>query len=108
MSDTERVREHLWWSSVPVPIATIAKCLGLSRRQVEAAVQELRLAGEPIIADGDGLRMAWTAAELARYRANFEDRLRTMVRTRRALRDTERRMRRSEAGATQTSLWGAA
>ncbi len=63
----------------------------LSRREVEAAILALRLAGEPICSDGTGVWLG-TPDELAACIERLRARARTQLVTCRALRRTLRRM----------------
>ena len=63
----------------------------LSRREVEAAILALRLAGEPICSDGTGVWLG-TPDELAACIERLRARARTQLITCRTLRRTLRRM----------------
>lgn len=84
------------------PLSDIAESLGVSRRAVEKAIQEARLAGEPI---ASGRRGVWLAddLELAATIASLERRLATQYLTLRKLRQRERAMR--AARYMQTTLF---
>lgn len=67
--------------------------LHVSRREVEAAVEALRLSGEPIVGGNDGLHLTTDPDELAAYVEARRRRLATIYRGNRALRSTVRRLR---------------
>jgi biotin operon repressor len=87
----------------PVTIADLARNLGRSRRDIEAAVEELRLAGEPIVGGSDGLRLTSDPDELAAYLEARRRRMASQYRGSRALRRTLRAMRER----ADLTLWGA-
>lgn len=70
----------------PTTLADIAWRVGISRRAAEEAVQELRLAGHPIVAGTAGLSIARTADELRAWLDSNDGRIRAMLRTRAAMR----------------------
>ena len=80
----------------PATIAELAGWTSLPRRDVEAAIQELRLAGVPICSDATGVRIARDADELARSNAALRRRAMTQLLTLRAQRRAERRLRDAE------------
>jgi biotin operon repressor len=77
----------------PRTLDAIANSLGLSRREVEKAVQELRAAGEPIITDGRGVHLTDDPDELERCLVALQRRTLSQYATVRSLRMTARRMR---------------
>lgn len=85
----------------PVTIRDLATFCAVSRRDVEAAVEELRLAGEPIVADNDGLRLTNDYLELEAYIEARRRRIASIYMGNRALRTTARRMRERE----ELTLW---
>jgi hypothetical protein len=92
MSDEQ---ERVLWAipyGTPRTIAAVAHMAGLSRRDTEAAVEALRLAGEPIIGGSGGLRLTADPAELAAYVDARRRRLASIYRGCRSLRRTTRRM----------------
>lgn len=108
MSDADRVLRLL--SNASVKQADIAFVLRLSIRQVQSALQQLRLEGKPILSDGDGIRLAQTADEARACAEALRRRLISQYRTYRALRATARRMhlaenRPPEIEAPEGSLW---
>lgn len=84
-------------------IDELATHLDVSRREIEKAVQELRLAGNPIWSGPAGVRMAATADELRESNERLHGRLREQYRTLRASQLTERRMR--AAPVVELTLW---
>jgi len=81
----------------PLPIAEIAALCSLSRRDVEAEVEELRLAGEPIVGDGRGLRYVEDPSELEKYVQARRRRMLSEWKGTVSLKRTLRRMREREA-----------
>lgn len=77
---------------------------GVSRREVEQAVQQLRLADNPIATGQRGVRLAHTADELAESYRSLHHRLREQYRTLRAQRRAEAALRTREAG--DLTFWG--
>jgi biotin operon repressor len=97
-------------NNASVPQADLAFVLGLSIRQVQSALQSLRLEGKPVLSDGDGIRLAQTADEARACADALRRRLRSQYRTYRALRNTARAMhlaenRPPEVEAPEGSLW---
>jgi len=70
--------------------------LNVPRRLVEEAVENLRLAGHPVIGDAHGLHLARDSQELAAYIEARRRRLVTVYAGTRALRPTLARMRAEE------------
>jgi biotin operon repressor len=103
MTDAERVLRLL--NNASVPQADLAFVLGLSIRQVQSALQSLRLEGKPILSDGDGIRLAETADEARACADALRRRLVSQYRTYRALRNTARAMRVREDAAARATLW---
>ncbi len=66
--------------------------LRVPRREIEGAVEELRLRGEPIVGGPEGLRLTEDPAELGKYVEARRRRLVTIYAGTRALRRTLRRM----------------
>jgi len=73
-----------------------------SIRRVQAACQEARLAGWPIVSDGDGMRLEDDPAAVAMCALALRRRAITQLLTSRALRRTGARMREP------MTLWGRA
>jgi hypothetical protein len=86
-------------------IAALATNHGWPRRTVEACLQELRLAGEPIVTDAYGVHLARSADEVAECVAALRRRAVHQMLTARALRRTARRMREAELRVEPQSLW---
>jgi biotin operon repressor len=73
-------------------IDDLRRALRVTRRDIEAAVESLRLAGQPIIAGNDGLRLTEDPAELAAYVEARRRRLVSIYKGNRSLRQTVRRL----------------
>lgn len=84
-------------------IAGLCADLGMSRRDVEAAIEAARLAGEPVIGSGEGVRYTTDPREV---RAYAEDRRRRLVSIAKGTRQLLRTARRLE-GSVQETLWAA-
>lgn len=82
-------------------IAELAGRCGTPRREIEAAVERLRLAGEPIVAGPDGIRYTTDVGEIRAYAKGRRSRLASIARGTRELLKTARRL-----DTTQPSLWG--
>jgi len=81
----------------PLTIREIARLTRFSRRDVESAVQALRLSGEPIIDEGvRGLRFTDDPAELEAYIESRLDRAKTILRANRPLEETAQRLRQRD------------
>ena len=104
MSDADRVLRML--HNATVVQADMAFALGIPIRKVQEAIQELRLAGHPIISDGDGIRLARNAEEAAACAASLRRRAIHQFLTARALRRTARRMAVAEDNLARLTLWG--
>lgn len=104
MTTAERVLYLLVadWQWHTIRDLTIAA--GTSRREVEEAIQQLRLEGNPIATGQHGVRMAHTADELAESNRSLHHRLKAQYQTLRAQRRAEARLRQRES--TQATLWG--
>ena len=85
-------------------IADLARWCIVPRRLIEEAVENLRLAGHPIIGDAHGLHLAKDADELAAYIEARRRRLVTVYAGTRALRGALRRMRAAEEHVEQTTI----
>jgi hypothetical protein len=91
----------------------LARRAGIPVRAVQAELQAMRLAGEPICTGDAGVWLAETADELARSNARLAHRIREQQVTLAALNDTEGDMRDRETRArlartdqgTQAGLW---
>lgn len=104
MSTPERVLYLLTIYGEPFTIRDIALRLSVSRREIEEAIQMLRLAGNPISSGQHGVRMARTAAELAESNRSLHHRLRAQYQTLRAQRRAEARLRVRETGELTLGL----
>lgn len=82
--------------------------LRVPRREIEGAVEELRLRGEPIVGGSEGLRLTEDPAELARYVEARRRRLVTIYAGTRALRRTLRHMEEARDAERGLTLWEAA
>jgi len=76
-----------------VTIGELQESLGVSRRIVERAIEELRSQGRPICSDASGIWIAQTADEVRACADRLNRRLVTQYRTVRAMRRTAQRMR---------------
>ena len=90
--------------------ADIASACELSIRDVQAILRDLRIAGVPVLSDGDGIRLAQTADEARACAEALRRRLVSQYLTYRALRSTARRMylverKPPEFEAPEGSLW---
>jgi thiamine pyrophosphate-dependent acetolactate synthase large subunit-like protein len=104
--DAEQVLSMLAHASITQPDMVFV--LGLTIRQVQAACEELRRAGQPVLSSGDGIKLAQTAEEALACAAALRRRAITQFLTARALRRTGLRMADQEATAQRMTLWGAA
>lgn len=99
--EAEAVIRELGDHALAVTIAEIADETGLPRRKVEEAIEELRLAGEPIVACGrGGVALTADPAELEAYLGQRRHRAASIHRGTLALRTTLRRIQ-----APQGTLW---
>jgi hypothetical protein len=76
-----------------------------SVRRVQAACQEARLAGWPIVSSGTGVRLETIPAAVAACADALRARALTQFVTARALRYTARRMREEEDARAAATLW---
>ena len=74
-------------------IGDLAVVLRVPRRDVEAAVEGLRLGGAPVIAGGEGVKLTDSATELEAYIQGRRYRTAAIHKGTMKLRDTARRMR---------------
>ena len=91
----------------PITLTDLSWALGIGRREVEHAVQELRLSGRPVVSGGSGVRLARDATEALACAARLRTRALTQMATARALRDAGRRLEAQEAAQGRLTLWGA-
>lgn len=85
-------------------IGHLAASLNVPRRDVEAAIESLRLRGEPVIGGNDGVKYTLDLTELEAYISGRRLRTAAIHRGTMALRSRLRRMRHG----AQTSLWDTA
>lgn len=85
-------------------LSGLASELGLCRRDVEAAIEALRLRGEPVIGGNEGVKLTQDPLELDGYVSQRRYRTAAIHRGTMALRSTLRRMRFGD----QETLWPAA
>lgn len=100
MTTEERVLaalSHRRWQT----IGDLSVVLSVPRRDIEAAVEGLRLHGAPVIAGGDGVKLTDSVTELDAYIAGRRMRTAAIHRGTMALRSTLRRMKHG----SQTTLW---
>lgn len=97
-------REVIRLTRIPTTIADLATLTGHSRREIEEAVEVLRLRGEPIIGGNEGLKLTESADALGVYLEVRRRRAAQIHRGTMALRRTLRRMRERD----DLTLWGAA
>jgi biotin operon repressor len=83
----------------------IAAELGVSRREAEAAIEELRLSGEPIIGGDRGVRLTDDPLELREYVQSRRHRALAIAKGTRQLRHTVNRL--EGRAASQKTLWPA-
>ena len=90
----------------PTTLTELAARMHVPRREAERFVQEARLAGVPLVSDGDGVRLARDATEAAQCAARLRRRAITQLLTARALRRAAQRMTLAEGDFEQTAIWG--
>jgi biotin operon repressor len=95
------VATHLFWGK-PVTISQIAEDMKVSRRQVEHAIEQLRLDGTPICTGSPGVWLSQSAPELYAHAERLRSRAIHVLLGARALRATARRHERVQ----QTTLFG--
>jgi hypothetical protein len=95
-----------WLRIAPATIDDLRLMLRVSRREVEEAVESLRLAGEPIVASNDGLRLTENPDELAAYVEARRRRAVSIYLGTRALRRTTARMREVQDEQNGLTLFG--
>src|SRR5688572_14557323 len=89
--------------SAPQTKRVLAERAGTTSREVELAINALRLAGWPILSDSDGYRLSQDPQEVLACSQRLRRRAVNQYRTARALRSTARRMT-----APQIELWSVA
>lgn len=79
---------------VPMTIERLTQVTppGISRRDIEAAIQQLRLEGHPVVTDGHGVHLSKDPAEVRATAMKLRDRALTQMVTAKALDDTADRM----------------
>jgi len=108
MIPAERLLTFLAISGSWHTIRELATALDLPRRVIEEAVQELRLAENPIATGQDGVRLARTADELASSNRVLGHRLREQAATLEAQQRAEATLRKAEAVRPQWPAWDVA
>lgn len=88
------------------PIGWFAEHLSLSRREVEAAIQQLRLDGKPVASGPDGVWLTDDPADLWATYSGLRGRIASQSATAWAVRKTLRRMK--AADVHQETLFGEA
>lgn len=88
------------------PLGWYAERLGVGRRELEQAVQQLRLDGYPVCSGPDGIWLADNAVDVADTLQHLRSRMRNQYATYLALRRTLRRMRTVDVH--QETLFGEA
>ena len=81
-------------------IENIALGLAVPRRSIEDAIQQLRLAGHPLVGGETGVRLSDSPSEVRAYAQDRRRRLVSIAQGTRALLNTARRME-----GPQTRLW---
>jgi len=94
----------LRYRSMSITMSQLARTVGCSRREAEAAIETLRLQGQPIVADNAGLRLTNDPVELQAYLEARRRRLVSQYKGTRALRRALRRLKER----TDLTLFGAA
>lgn len=87
----------------PTTLSELAERLGVARRSVEAAVEELRHAGRPVASSSRGIWIAQTSGEMRELYRTLRHRVASQSVTAWAVRQTAMRMERAEAKVEQTS-----
>lgn len=91
------------WRSATIDHLT--RAVGCSRREMEQAIETLRLEGFPIIAGAAGVSLTDDPHELERYIEARRRRLVSQYQGTRALRAALRKMRDEQARAEGLTLW---
>ncbi len=94
------------WPSESLTISMLAARHHWPRRVVEACVQELRLAGIPVVTDQYGVHLSDDPDEVTAAAEGLRRRLVTQYAGLRALRRTARRMRVEGDAKRDMTLWG--
>jgi hypothetical protein len=110
--DQQRVLRYLEERAVLVKIDDLAGALGMPRRTVERSIEELRLAGAPLISSSGkpaGIRFSRDPSELRACVDRLRQRAANQFVTARRLRDTADQLaaeRVARGPVEQTALWG--
>lgn len=88
-------------AQMPVTLRDLAMWTHLPRRDVEAAVQALRLSGQPIVSSAEGIRLSSDPDEVRECATALRRRLTSQAITARAMLRTARRMTDEKA----LTLW---
>jgi len=108
VTPAERLLTYLAISGAWHTIDDLRRALDLPRRAIEEAVQELRLAENPIATGQRGVRWARTADELAVSNRILGHRLSEQSATLEAQERAEARLRRAEAVRPRWPAWDVA
>lgn len=101
-SEVMRVlRDEGWRGPMTIERLTQITPPGISRRDIESAIQQLRLEGQPIITDAHGVHLSHDPAEVRATAMKLRDRALTQMVTAKALDDTADRL---EAGPMTLGL----
>lgn len=92
-------------SHEPRTIGEVTSALQISRREVEASIQELRLRGEPVMSGSDGIWLGVNSKEVQAGAEALRRRIVQQALTQRALRSTARRMAVEEDGGDLSFGW---
>ena len=87
----------------PATLSELAGWVGSPRREVEEAIQALRLAGQPILADGRGVWLSSDPDEIRRVVRSRRRRELSIARVTRALDNTANRMQREQLSLALTA-----
>lgn len=99
------LRGGTWRIGRPGQSETLCSHIGASRRDVEAAVESLRLRGEAIVGGNEGLRLVTDPDELLEYVEARRRRTVAIYLGTRALRNAARRMKEAQDAAGGLTLW---
>ena len=97
--------DYLSMATRPLTRKHLAFRLCMTTRQVEAAVQDLRLAGEPICSSGLGYWYSTSPDEIEAMAERLRSRILTQFKTRRGLLKAARALRERNAGQRQKSMF---
>jgi len=108
MSDAHRVLQVLSERRYAMKIDVVAQWAGLTRRDTEAAIEELRLEGHPIVGGNDGVRVTRDPREVREYVKSRRRRLFHVALGTRALLRTARRLEDEQQQIERPGFWPAA